>query len=69
MANSILNSQPQQTPAQPNNQMLQQFQQFKRDFNGNPQQAVMNMIASGQRSQTQLQEAMNYARQFQNLFK
>lgn len=69
MANSILNNQPQQTPTQPSNQMLQQFQQFKRDFNGNPQQAVMNMIASGQRSQTQLQEAMNYARQFQNLFK
>lgn len=73
MANSILN-QLQRPVAQSNNsaispQMLQQLQQFKNTFRGNPKQQVMRMVQQGMRSNEQLQQAMNMARQFQGLLK
>lgn len=73
MANSILN-QVQQPVMQSNNsaistQMLQQLQQFKSTFRGNPKQQVMRMMQQGLRSNEQLQQAMNMARQFQGLLK
>lgn len=73
MANSILN-QMQQPVMQSNNsaistQMLQQLQQFKSTFRGNPKQQVMRMMQQGLRSNEQLQQAMNMARQFQGLLK
>ena len=48
--------------AQPN-QMLQQFNQFKQSFRGDPQQMVMEMVRSGKVSQAQLQEAIQLAKQ------
>ena len=74
MSNSILNNQqqhqqPQQLPQQPNMQMLQQFQQFRQMFRGDPKQTVMNMLNSGQISNPQLQQAMQYANQFKSMFK
>lgn len=73
MANSILgknvpNAQPN---AQPNfnADMIQQFNQFKNSFRGDPKQMVMNMLANGQISNPQLQQAMQMARQFQGLLK
>lgn len=54
---------------QPSMQMLQQFQQFRKTFNGNPKQIVMNMLSNGQISNPQLQQAMQYAQQFQSMFK
>lgn len=73
MANSILN-QVQKPVMQSNNsaistQMLQQLQQFKSTFRGNPKQQVMRMMQQGLRSNEQLQQAMNMARQFQGLLK
>lgn len=73
MANSILN-QLQRPVMQSNNsaispQMLQQLQQFKNTFRGNPKQQVMRMVQQGMRSNEQLQQAMNMARQFQGLLK
>lgn len=73
MANSILN-QVQQPVMQSNNsaistQMLQQLQQFKSTFRGNPKQQVMRMMQQGLRSNEQLQQAMNMARQVQGLLK
>lgn len=73
MANSILN-QVQQPVMQSNNsaistQMLQQLQQFKSTFRGNPKQQVMRMMQQGLRSNEQLQQAMSMARQVQGLLK
>lgn len=73
MANSILN-QMQQPVMQSNNsaistQMLQQLQQFKSTFRGNPKQQVMRMMQQGLRSNEQLQQAMNMARQVQSFLK
>lgn len=73
MANSILN-QMQQPAIRSNNsaispQMLQQLQQFKNTFRGNPKQQVMQMMQQGLRSNEQLQQAMNMARQVQGLLK
>lgn len=47
-------------------QMMQQFQQFRNSFNGNPQQMVNQMLHSGQISEAQLRNAMQMARQFQH---
>lgn len=73
MANSILN-QMQQPVMRSNNsaispQMLQQLQQFKSTFRGKPKQQVMRMMQQGLRSNEQLQQAMNMARQVQSLLK
>lgn len=38
-------------------------------FKGNPKQMVMNMLTNGQITDPQLQQAIQYARQFQNMFK
>lgn len=47
--------------------MMQQFQQFKNSFQGDPKQAVMNMVNSGQISQQQLNQAQQMAKQFQQM--
>ena len=73
MANSILN-QMQQPVMRSNNsaispQKLQQLQQFKNTFRGNPKQQFMRMKQQGLRSNEQQQQAMNMARQVQSLLK
>lgn len=75
MANSIMNrfAQPQRNavPSRSNNpmQMMQQFQQFRNTFNGNPQQMVQQMLRSGQITEAQLQQATQMAKQFQSFVK
>ena len=50
--------------------MLQQFQQFKKQMQGvNPQEEVQKLLQSGKISQTQLDKAQQMARQMQGLFK
>lgn len=49
--------------------MLQQFQQFKNSFKGNPKQVVMNMLQSGQISNPQLQQVMQMAKQLKGILK
>ena len=68
MANSILSKNQPPHASNPNN-MMQQFQQFRNDFRGNPQQMVQQMLRSGQINEAQLQQAMQMARQFQGLVK
>ena len=48
------------TPANP---MVQQFLQFKKNLNGNPQQIVQNMINSGKVSQSQVNQCAQKANQ------
>lgn len=79
MANSILgrvaNLQPaapqQVAPGRTNSpmQLMQQFQQFRDTFKGNPQQMVQQMLQSGQINNAQLQQAMQMAQQFRQFVK
>lgn len=50
-------------------QMMQQYQQFRSQFQGNPQQEVQKMLQSGQITQQQLNQAQAIAQQFQGLFR
>lgn len=72
MANSILGNQgrlPQGNNSMLTPEMLQQFNQFKNTFRGNPKQQVMNMVKQGLRSNQQLQQAMSMAQQLQGILK
>ena len=73
MGNSILsNRQPNVQQGQNNAfnpQIIQQFNQFRKTFNGNPQQAVMNLMRQGMMSNAQFQQLAQMANQFQNFMK
>lgn len=72
MANSILGSGGQSQPmnnGSVNPQMLQQLTEFKRNYKGNPKQAVMQMLQKGQITNPQLQQAMQMAKQIQAMIK
>ena len=50
--------------------VLQQFQQFKKQMQGvNPQEEVQKLLQSGKISQAQLDKAQQMAQQMQGLFK
>ena len=56
----------------PNNnvmQLLQQFQQFRQNFKGNPQEMVQQLLNSGRISQQQYNSAMQMAQQLQAFIK
>ena len=70
MANSIIGSgQRQVQPQGVSPQMLQQLSEFKRNYTGDPKQAVMQMLQRGQITNPQLQQAMQMAKQIQTLIK
>lgn len=69
MANSILNQRGNIASTPNNGNLVAQFQQFRNSFQGDPKQAVMNMLNSGQITNAQLQQAMAKAKQLQGLFK
>ena len=48
-------------------QIMQQFQQFKRSFQGDPQQQVQQMLNSGKVSQERYNQAYQMAQQFQRM--
>lgn len=47
--------------------MMQQFNQFKNNFNGDPKQIVQQMLNSGQISQQQFNQVAQMATQFQKM--
>jgi len=47
--------------------MMQQFQQFKSSFTGDPQQQVMQLLNSGKMSQEQFNQLQMMAKQFQGM--
>lgn len=47
--------------------MIQQFNQFRQQYAGNPQAEVQKLLQSGQMSQQQLNQLQGMARQFANL--
>ena len=50
-------------------QMIQQFMQFKQNFNGDPKAEVQKMLQSGRIAQQQRNQGQQMAGQFQNLLK
>ena len=66
MANPIFQQLGNKTP---NNPMLQQFLQFRKNFNGNPQQIIQNMLNSGKITQAQVNECAQKANQLYEQFK
>ncbi|MBS5680057.1 MAG: hypothetical protein KHW91_10135 [Clostridiales bacterium] len=48
-------------------QMMQQFNQFRASFQGDPKQEVQKLLQSGRMSQQQLDQLQSMARQFQQL--
>lgn len=48
-------------------QMMQQFQQFKATFQGDPEQEVKRLLASGRMTQQQLDQLQQAAQMFQGL--
>lgn len=48
--------------------MMQRFQQFQRSFRGDPRQQIQQMMNSGKVSQTQYNQAVQMAQQFQKMF-
>lgn len=53
---------------QNSNSMLQQFIQFKQNFNGDPRQTVQNLLNTGQMSQQQFNQLAQQATQMQKIF-
>lgn len=53
-------------PAPRNNNLINQFLQFRKTFTGNPQQMVQSMLNSGRISQEQVNQ---YAKQADDLYR
>ena len=53
-------------PAPRNNNLINQFLQFRKTFTGNPQQMVQSMLNSGSISQEQVNQ---YAKQADDLYR
>lgn len=49
--------------------LISQFNKFKQNFNGNPQQMVQQMLNSGRITQDQLNQAIQKANQLMKLMK
>lgn len=47
--------------------LIQQFNQFRANFQGNPQQQVQQLLSSGKMSQEQFNQLAGLARKFQSL--
>lgn len=56
------------TTSSPDN-IIKQFQQFKQQFSGNPQEQVQQLLNSGRVSQAQYNRAVQIAQQLQQFLK
>lgn len=52
--------------SQPNN-FMKQFAEFKKSFNGDPQQMIQQLLNSGKISQQQYDNAVRMAQQFKKM--
>ena len=52
---------------QPQNNMLQRFQQFQKMFKGDPKEQVQQLLNSGRVSQSQYNQAVQMANQLQKM--
>lgn len=59
----------QQSQAQfPQGNLLQQFNQFRNSFQGDPSQTIQQMLNSGRATQDQYNQAVQMATQFKQMF-
>lgn len=61
--NPLFNSMGGQMPQNNMGQLLKNFEQFKAQFSGNPQQMVQQLISSGKMSQAQYNQLAQLANQ------
>lgn len=54
---------------QPNSNILQQFQQFKNSFKGDPRQQIQDLLNSGKITQQDYNNAVNLANQIMKMMK
>lgn len=47
--------------------MLQQFQQFRQSFKGNPQEQIQQLLSSGRMTQAQYNQLRQMAEQFKGM--
>lgn len=57
----------QMNQSNPMNNVMQRFQQFQQMFKGDPRQQVQQLLNSGKVSQTQYNNAVQMANQFQRM--
>lgn len=55
-------------PQNPCQNMMQQFQQFRQNFKGNPQERIQQMLNSGQITQQQYNAAVQKANMIKSMF-
>ena len=60
---------PQNSPFGNMSNMMNQFQQFRNNFQGDPKQKVQELLNSGQMTQQQFNYLSQLAQQFQGFFK
>lgn len=64
--NSLFNTMLGNTPM---GNLINQYQNFRRTFNGDPQKKIQEMLNSGQITHAQVDQARSMATQFQKLLK
>lgn len=64
---SFFNQLGQQPPMNGMQNMMQRFQQFQKMFTGDPKQQVQQLLNSGKISQQQYNQAVQIAKQFQQM--
>ena len=69
MPNPLYNVLQPSGPMQGQQALLQQFNQFRNNFRGNPKDTVMEMVRSGRISQNQLNQLQQAASAFQAMFR
>lgn len=69
MNNPIFNAMMQNTPLGGMQSLIQQYQQFRQTFKGDPQQRVQEMLNSGQITQEQVNRARSMATEFQKFMR
>lgn len=70
MNNPLVGGTPQIGNGMPNNsmaQMMQRFQQFRQTFSGDPRQQIQQLMNSGKISQSDYDNAVQMAQQFQRM--
>lgn len=65
--NPLFNQNQPQLPFQNFQRALTEFANFRKSFQGNPQQIVMNMITNGQMSKEQFNQLKAMAEQFKKM--
>ena len=69
MNNPIFNTMMKNTPLGNMQALIQQYQQFKQTFQGDPQQKVQEMLNSGQITQEQVNQARSMATEFKKFMR